>query len=346
MGGVSGVWQSSWFRCAKCAVLFRAEADFVPFAAPVAQTGGNCPAGGQHDGQIGTRLAVLVGDTAAGSTGGWRRCRKCSALFLGATGTGGMCPADAAPHQEDGTDHLLAPLDAGDPAASSGWSMCTQCSSMFSSQGSDLCPATKGAHQAPSRFATRAGPEHFAIVMDRSSALPHGRACAAAVATDFKFNTQTVVQFVTLSAGEWADEPQSAWQLHFVAASSDLITSAELALQMSPRGGCIISQLTVAFTDHAINMMPSSVANNPLIVGALANGLLASETPQACANFFAGGFDDCEYNGGQNNNGIGMILTTSVGVALQVWPKREDRIRINVLLPGMGPVDFELDTHE
>lgn len=348
MGGVQGVWQSSWFLCKKCGVLFRADADFVPFAAPPAETSGSCPAGGSHDGEGGTRLAVLVGDSGTNVEAGARRCAKCSGFFRGATGSGGVCPQDSQPHQADGDD-LLASIDTGNPAAESGWSWCMNCSALFLRAASpSICPGSGGqAHRGinPIVILPPAHLIQYAVPFDRSSFLPHGHACASGAQVDFKVNTKTVIGWYTLCSGTWDASPQSPWQLRFEGGGSDTVTSALLSVRMDPGGGCIIDhlmlQLTASGTETVQQQMPGV---GGLLIG-LAADLLGSPNPVPCTNFFAGAFDDCEYGDGSNNNGIGTFVT-GPQLAAQFWPKREDRIRFDVVLPGGTIANFELDTHE
>lgn len=344
MGGVAGVWQSSWFACSKCALLFRVEADFLPFTAAPSATAGVCPAGGPHDAQANPQLAVMVGDSDPAAQGGWRRCQKCGVLFFGASGSGGTCPADGQAHEGDGGDHLLAAFDTPDPALQSGWNWCLNCAGMFAGQSAAVCPATHGAHQAPSPLVMR-HVQRFAILFDHSSLLPHGRAWTPSATVDLKINTETCIGWWALCTGAWSDEVQSPWQLHFVGESSDDIAAARLGLQMSPRGGCVITALVLNLTPNVQSQLQGHFGREADLMRALALGVLASPTPVACTNFYAGAFDDCEYGGGENNNGIGATLTAGPAT-VQLWPKREDRLRLDLILPNLAAVDIEFDTHE
>lgn len=344
MGGVVGVWQSSWFACTKCALLFRVEADFLPFLAAPSTAAGVCAAGGEHDAGANPQLAVMVGDTDAASQGGWRRCQKCAVLFFGPSGSGGRCPADGQPHQGDGGDHLLAPLDTADSATQSGWNWCVNCSGLFAGQTATVCPATQAPHQAPSPVVMR-HVQRFAVLFDHSNLLPHGRSCAPSATVDLKINTETCIGWWALCSGAWSDEPQSPWQLHFTGEASDDIAAARLGLQMSPRGGCIITELVLNFTVNVQSQIQGRFGSRAELMIGLALGALASTTPVPCTNFYAGAFDDCEYGGGANNDGIGTSLSVG-GATVQLWPKRDDRIRLDLILPGGPAVDIEFDTHE
>lgn len=349
MGGVQGVWQSSWFLCTKCGVLFRADADFLPFAAAPQETAGACPAGGAHDGSGTTRFAVLVGESAANVDGGWKRCGKCSGLFKGATGSGGHCPSDGQPHQGDGTDDLLAGIDVGDPAAQSGWSWCTNCSGLFlRAANPNVCPQGNQPHHPlnPILILPPAHALQYAVRFDHGSFLPHGHACASGAGVDFKVNTNTVIGWYTLCSGNWDSSPQSPWQLHFEGGGSDTVAAAELSVRMDPGGGCIIDTLVLRLTESGATTLKQQMPSlNDDLLRALGLNLLGSQTPMPCTNFFAGSFDDCEYGGGSNNNGVGTFVTGQA-LGAQLWPKREDRIRFDAVLPGGTIASFELDTQE
>jgi hypothetical protein len=350
MGGVAGFWQSSWFLCRKCGVLFRGDTDFAPFSAqPAPETAGSCAGGGAHDGQSGTRFAILVGDSGPNAQGGWHRCGKCSGIFLGPSGVGGRCPKDGQSHQADGGENLLATLDQGDSSAQSGWSWCVNCSGMFSNTSTaSICPGANGSpHRPQSRWAILPPAQviNFAVPFDRSSFLPHGRACVSDAPVDFKLNTHSPLVWITLCSGNWISTPQSPWQLHFAGGASDMVASAQLSFRMSPGGGCIIETLVLILTPSGDKQLTSKFPAVSGLLPALALNLLSSPTPLPCANFFTGSFDDSEFGDGANNNGVGTIVS-GPALGMQLWPKREDRIRLDVLIPGAKAVNFELDTQE
>ena len=348
MGGVPGSWSSSWYECRRCAALFRADHDAQPFAPAPAQTGGVCPQGGPHDGQQGVRLAVLASAASPSVTqAGWARCGKCSALFFAPTGTGGRCPADGLLHQADAGDALVANFDHGDPGTQPGWNLCRNCAVMFRADAGDLCPATQGAHQPPNPWVYKppAHPPRFEVMVDSAPFLPHGTACVSGATVDFKVDTGTVIGWWTLCSGTWADDPQSPWQLHFIGEPSDIISAARFALSVTPDGLLHIDELVLNVTPSALSMLQQQAPSVATLLPILASGAMGGGTPVPCTNFFAGTFSDCEYNDGQNNNGVGAFLGAPQ-LDLQLWPKREDRIRLDVLPSGGRAVHFELDTHE
>ncbi len=311
MGGVQGVWQSSWFMCEKCGVLFRADADFIPFAAAPAETAGACPGGGTHDGEGGSRFAVLVGDS--------------------------------------GTNDLLAGIDVGDPSAQSGWSWCTNCSGLFlRAANPNVCPQGNQPHH-PLNPIVILPPAHvlqYAVRFDYGSFLPHGHACTSGAGVDFKVNTNTVIGWYTLCSGNWDSSPQSPWQFRFEGGGSDTVAAAELSVRMDPGGGCIIDTLVLRLTESGTSTLKQQMPSlNDDLLRALGLNLLGSQTPMPCTNFFAGSFDDCEYGGGSNNNGVGTFVTGQA-LGAQLWPKREDRIRFDAVLPGGTIASLELDTQE
>jgi hypothetical protein len=351
MGGVAGRWQSSWYLCGRCGVLFRADQDPVPFFGPTQQTGGARAAGGTHDGQGGHPMAVFVGDSAAGAQGGWRRCGKCSSLYEG-TGDVGKCPADGGTHSGDGGDDLLAEIDQGAPGMQGGWHYCRSCTALFLPGASgDVCPSG-GQHQQLSRFVFRpgVGPLTYAVVLDNARFLPHGRACSSGADVDLKVNTHICpVDWVGLTTGNWDSSPQSPWQLMFAAGPvSDWVSAVRLAVSMLPDGTAVIDQFVFNLTQQGQNTVKQvSSAISPPVIQALGLGL--PPFTGTAENFFVGSFSDCESDDGNNNNGVGTLVRGQLAgqtLALNMWPKREDRIRVDVLLPGRVTLNMELDTHE
>jgi hypothetical protein len=364
IGGVAGVWEAAWFQCSKCASLFRADADLMPFTALPPETGGTCRAGGQHDASGNQQLAVLVGAAGVNAQGGWHRCANCSEFFWGPTGTSGVCPATLQHHTSDGGESLLVTVDTGDPATQPGWRRCLNCFALFLEGASgNVCPANSGGHAAASKGSLPA-PFHpggggggspvpkFAVVLDHSNFLPHGRACAPGATVDLKVNTHTIVGWLTVCSGTWDTSPQNAWQLAFNGGDTSdgaIVTKAVLSFQTDPHGALIISELAMVLSANAQSFLKSHVSADQASVlttalTALSLGELGAGKQLPCATFFAGSFDDAEYDDGNNNNGVGTIAT-STQFGVQLWPKREDRIRLDALLAGTN-LNLELDTHE
>jgi hypothetical protein len=297
-------------------------------------------------------MAVFVGDAATGAQGGWRRCGKCSALFEG-TSDAGRCPADGGTHSGDGGDDLLAEIDQGSAGMQGGWHYCRLCSALFLAGGANVCPAANGGqHQELSRFVFRpgAGPQTYAVVLDNALFLPHGRACTSGADVDLKANTHIcAVDWVGLTTGNWDSAPQSPWQLMFAAGPvSDWVSAVRIGVSMMPDGSANIDQLVFALTPQGVDTVKQvSSAITSAVVAGLAVGIV--NKPATAENFFVGSFSDCEYGDGNNNNGVGTLVRAQLAgqaLELNMWPKREDRIRVDVLLPNRVTLNLELDTHE
>jgi hypothetical protein len=127
-----------WRQCGRCALLYWAGASDPPAPAGV------CPAGGNHTAGNATAPPgnpacydfVIPRDVpvAPDSQGGWRPCRKCTAMFWGGHPTGGFCAADGGSHEagtplaQPGPEFVLPHCGPGPDAQNEGdWRFCTRC---------------------------------------------------------------------------------------------------------------------------------------------------------------------------------------------------------------------------
>jgi hypothetical protein len=115
---------ANWFRCLKCATLFRGG------------SGGVCAAGSGHEANAGSDLRMALpydGREDSLDQGKWRRCGKCEGMFwTGYTPARGNCPADHAGHQAaDQIDYVLPHDQPEDANHQANWRRCQKCYGLF-----------------------------------------------------------------------------------------------------------------------------------------------------------------------------------------------------------------------
>jgi hypothetical protein len=111
-------------RCKKCQTLYNDDSSSKGF----------CPADGRHHERGGFNYQLTFGIHTSDAQSGWRRCKRCEAIFFNGEEKG-RCPADvnardphtpdmardlSVPHGRPETDHVQA-----------GWEFCTKCNVLF-----------------------------------------------------------------------------------------------------------------------------------------------------------------------------------------------------------------------
>jgi hypothetical protein len=116
--------QTGWNFCTKCGSM-----TFSNIPAP-------CVAGGNHNPQ-GFPFVMPHGQPAApGSQGHFRRCQKCSGMFLaedvGSGAIGACVVGNPSPHNPDTSLNFHLAHDIGDiPGAQGKWFVCVNCNLLF-----------------------------------------------------------------------------------------------------------------------------------------------------------------------------------------------------------------------
>lgn len=162
--------------------------------------------------------------------------------------------------------------------------------------------------------------------------LPSARACTAGRALELKVDTQGIGGWWTACEAVWRESTDGS-VLSAALTEPGEATAFALDLRVQPSGDLLVAEARLA---------------GPLWGHRVALPIPAGTTvPKAlCRTSFVGDVGDVEYDNGRNNNGCRLDIEHPF-LSVAVWPKREDRIRIDIRQAGRGQwVHVELDTRE
>jgi len=157
--------------------------------------------------------------------------------------------------------------------------------------------------------------------------LPHGRACTPGRDVELKVNTKNFF-------GGWRQLALCTWracsdqEYVLVLKEAGAVTDFEGRFRVNPNGTC-----------HVLARVRGSIGGRDL------NFDIPGLDLQSF-NYWVGNLDVVEWDHGKNNNGQGIRIQGGP-IAIQMWPKREDRIRLELQMQAEAEAtEFEFDTRE
>lgn len=162
--------------------------------------------------------------------------------------------------------------------------------------------------------------------------LPTARKCLAGRRVELKVNSRSIAGWITAATAEWVED-LTPRRLHLRLVEPGQISRFELALTARPDGSMVLERAVVV----------GDLWGHPQAVELPGNTHIPASQ---CSNYWVGNLDITEHDNGKNNNGWAARIDGRV-LALQLWPKREDRIRAEITrMSSLRDAELEFDTRE